>query len=522
MSKMQKKFKSSLINKNKSLVLAVGTASLTPFLTHAGGEGEGEGQGVSLGYGTFGFTADFARGINNPTREGWLSGGTYGGFTSFDSSTPFLLTWNGEKYVHENDFLFGKPNTAFANYKLGLKNYQKGIGGDTYLLNNELKADENGELKLQIRELEPEESYIDKFELSALDLKESEHFLADGNLEASYIFDKEESKVLEGEMHHYHSKQNTFVRAESAYKELTPKEGKSVFLQAEDELVIRISKDKLNTNKDTFILVDSHYRDWSLGNQVPFSSLERFSIQSLALGRSAVTSLAGVAVLASTLAFGVNSVNSNTLHRLIKVPYTYADTPSSNPCPYMGDYEEQIVCLNNNGGNNSNRSLIISAGDLQMQTYLQTLFPRYVQASQEVVRIPHKIIKDLKESFLVVRIKATKKHKVKAAFVFQGEVKQPQLIPLAITKAFHKSEEKDYVAQLKNKDNNFLHTIPGDVVELRVKDIPLQPNTTRRYVLKANGFYTRMSLKTHWKVGKDWLKRLAVEDRKLLRRLRLG
>jgi len=499
---------------------------------HAGGGGEGGTEGAQVGFlaGQYNTTYSSYNPTTGTTNEYTVSYNfDVDSLTTWSSgaSTPFLLTWNGEKYVHENDFLFGKPNTAFANYKLGLEKYKKGIGGDTYILNNELKADEKGELKLQIRELEPEESYIDKFELNALDLNKNEHFIADGNLEDSYVFNIEGSKVLSGEMHHYHSKQNTFTKTSSAYNQLVQKEGESLFLHAEDELVMRIPKDSLKSNEDTFILVDSHYRDWSLGNQVPFSSLEYFSIQSLALGRSTVTTLTGIAILASGLAFGASTVDNNALQKLIKVPYTYADTPGTyDPCGCNNvmsgaDHEACTACSNNSGSNNS-RSLVISAGDLHTQTYLQTLFPRYVQASQEVVRIPHKIIKDLKESFLVVRIKATKKHMVKAAFVFQGEAKRPQLTPLSITKAFHKDEEKDYAGQLKSKDSNLLHTIPGNVVELSIKDAPLQPNTTRRYVLKANGFYTRMSLKTHWKVGKDWLKRLAVEDRKLLRRLRLG
>ena len=75
------------------------------------------------------------------------------------TSTPFLLTWNGAKFEHENDFLFAKPNSAFSDYEQGLKSYQKGITGDIYLLKNNLVPHENGELKLQIRELEPEESF---------------------------------------------------------------------------------------------------------------------------------------------------------------------------------------------------------------------------------------------------------------------------------------------------------------------------------------------------------------------------
>jgi len=415
-------------------------------------------------------------------------------------STPFLTVWDGKQYVHENDFLFGKPNTVFANYEVGMKAYKQGIGGDVYLLSESLQADDNGELRMQIRELEPEESYIDKFEIGALDLKENEHFIADGNLEDSYIFDTAEAKVVAGEMHQYHSKQKTFTAASSAYTSLRPQEGESITMQTGDELVIRVPKTQLDSTKDTFILVDSHYRDWTLGNQVPFSRMEQFMIQSVALGRSSITALAGMALLASVTFIGINKTDSDTLSKLLSVPHSYAD------------YTIGAI----------GRSLVISAGDSFGQTYLQTLFPRYVRAAQEVVRIPKEVIANLKDEFLTLRIKATKKHKVRAAFTFQGTARIPEMKTLSVQKVADSKTGADYTEQVKEKNSVFLHTTPGDVIDVVVKDLPKVNNTTRRYVLRANGFYTRMSDKTAAIVGPNWLERLAPEDRTLLKDLRLS
>lgn len=417
-------------------------------------------------------------------------------------STPFLAVWNGEKYLHENDFLFGKPNTVFANYNVGLKSYRKGVGGDTYLLSEQIKSDTDGILKIQIRELEPEESYIDKFEIGALDLKENEHFVVDGNLEDGYVFDTLEAKVVAGEMHHYHSKADVFTSVEGAYTSLVPKEGQSITMQTGDELIIRVPKAQLDPSRDTFILVDSHYRDWSLGNQVPFSRLERFMIQSIALGRNSVTSIAGVVMLASIAFIGINKTDSDALAKLISVPNSYADYVVGDPY--------------------SNRSLVIFGGDSFGQTYLQTLFPRYVQATQEVVRIPREVLAKLKDDFLTLRIKATKKHKVRAAFVFQGVASTPEVKTLSIQKVVNSKTDIDYTEQVKEKNNVFLHTIPGDVLDVVIQDIPKVVDVTRRYVLRANGFYTRMSNKTASKIGNNWLERLAPEDRDLLKELRLS
>jgi|GEM_PF-2370641 len=423
-----------------------------------------------------------------------------------NASTPFLMVWNGENYAHENDFLFGKPNTAFADYKSGLKAYAEGIGGDTYLLSSALKVNEQGELKLQIRELEPEESFIDQFELFSLDLKKSEHYVVDGNLTDSYVFDASLAKIVSSHVvQHFHKSQNTFTEAKITNPNLAGGESdQEITMQKDDELVITIPKSAINDKSDTFILVDSYYRDWSIGNQVPFSLLERFSIGSMALGRTLATTAAGITLLATAAVTSIfaNDTQQN-LQKLVAVPYAHADFPYTGPGGTVG------------------RSLVVSVQDGSIHTYLQTLFPRYVQASQEVVRIPKKIINSLKGEFLTVRVKATKKHKVRSAFVFSGKAQPPELTPLTIESAVARADNSDYSTRLAKKDGDFLATVPGDVVDLTIKDSAKQPDTTRRYVLKAKGFYTRLSAKTYHTIGANWINSLSNDDRRLLKRLRV-
>ncbi len=496
---------------NKKRLEALGVASIVGTLAvskdaQAGGEPGGAGE---PGY--TGMNEDDAQQAVEDAADG-LPPGSYeadvdgDGVADYDvdvydnpeqMSTPFLAVWDGKKFVHENDFLFGKPQTAFANYDLGVKAYSKGIGGDTYLLSDTLRADQNGKLKMQIRELEPEESYIDKFSIEAIDLKPTEHFVVDGNLEDSYVFDTEEARSIDGEMHHYHAKKNISTTVSSSYTTLKSQAGDSITLETEDVLVIKVPKTELSTMKDTFILVDSHFRDWTLGEQVPFSRLERFVIQSASLGKKGTTAIAGIAALVAMAFIGSDKNNGGFLEKLLSVPYTYAD---------------YVI----------GKSLVITAGSTTDQTHLQTLFPRYVQAAQEVVRIPKEIIANLKEEFLTLRIRATKKHKVLAAFVFQGTPRKPGVSVLSIEKITNAISNKDYAEQLNDKNGTFLHTIPGDILDVVVKDAPKVVGMTRRYVLRANGFYTRMSAKTASKIGNDWLNRLNPEDRILLKNLRLS
>jgi hypothetical protein len=155
-----------------------------------------------------------------------------------------------------------------------------------------------------------------------------------------------------------------------------------------------------------------------------------------------------------------------------------------------------------------------------------------VQASQEVVRIPKDILTQAGDT-LEVRVRATKRHKVRSALLFSATPKPLKTTPLTVTKATHRRDKKDYQHSLTTKNNSFVHTIPGDVVDVVVKDIPRlavalceggprQENHTRRYLLKANGFYTKMSLGTRYQLGSRWLSRLSSEDRALLRRLKVN
>ena len=324
-------------------IITAGLAA-APLATQAGGDGGDGGDGGS-GFSNTQVTQSQARSLNHSYRsQGYQvtssfnnSGGMnysvdLGGYsdnysTVGESSTPFLTVWCGQEYVHENDFLFGKPNTAFANYESGLAAYEKGIGGDTYLLSQNLVPDEEGNLRLQIREIEPEESYIDQLSLLALDLKESERYVVDGNLVDDYVFNTKETQTVSNQtVKHYHKKQDAFTNPKLGYSKLEAEPNRSeAVLEKDDELIIRVPKSSLNPNTDTFILVDSYYRDWSLGDQVPFSTLERFSIGSAALGRNVVTTVAGVAILCTSVLTGItDQKEDDSLRNILNTPQAEA------------------------------------------------------------------------------------------------------------------------------------------------------------------------------------------------------
>lgn len=444
-------------------------------------------------------------------RDVWATSGQFD--SGPNSSTPFLSVWNGHKYVNENDFLFGKPNTAFSDFTTGLSGYQEGIGGDTYLLTETLSPDKSGKLKMQVKELEPEESYIDSFSIKAVDLDPDETLVVDGNLTDSYIFNQKEANILSGQtVHHFHPPRGTFKAIVTA-NSLSEKTNDTVLARG-DELIIKIPRASLSATKDNYILIESHYRDWTLGEQVPFSRLERFSIGSVALARTTMALASGVAIVAGASLFGMSANQAQADTPYAESGYT-GQSGYSNQSGYSGNYGQSGY---SSGGS---CSLVVSIGDSNASHYLQTIFTRYVQASQEVVKIPANVIKNMRDEVVTIKVLATKKHKVSKALVFAADSKKPVYKELSLEKSLHNRTNLDYSQCLKEKNNNFLHTIPGDVVEISFKDVPKIEGKNRRYVLQSHGFYTKLSKATADKIGKNWLKKLLPEDRKLLKHLRL-
>jgi hypothetical protein len=420
--------------------------------------------------------------------------GTYYAQNSYTSSTPFLTVWDGTQYVFENDFLFGKPNTAFNTYDQAIAAYQAGIGGDTYVLKNIPHA-EDGVIKMQIKEIEPEESFIDSFGITAVDVPSTYYAVADGNLTDLHVFDTNAVQQIEQQMHVYTARTGIFAKVAGAYQTLGgTQEGKDITLHTGDELLITTPINK-EYDTDLWLLVDAHFRDWTLGNQVPFSALEQFQIQMRTLA-TAVPTLALGAVLAT---LGASSAQ--------------ADTPYSQST-YSGYVQSAYAP----------KSLVVTAEVGTHATYLQTLFPRYVQASQEVVRIPKEIVKLALGSVLTLRIKATKKHKVRAAFLFAADTQSDASYtktPLAITQMEHARTKTDVAQQVQVQDHSFVHTIPGDTISVTLQDAPQEQGTQRFYVLNATGFYTRISERTKKETQGGWYGHLDKEGRRLLKNLRM-
>lgn len=521
MSKAKKRLTNFIKDKKTDILVGGVTGiALSATTTEAGGAGGGGGGGPgnrgSVSYNYAGSTFSFgtnsyssfsaaarANGyeVNGNTAHNPTTGETMS-FNGRDASTPFLMVWNGSHYVHENDFLFGKPNTAFTNEAMGRAAYEAGIGGDTYVLSDTLRFSDDGKLRLQIRELEPEQSFIDRFALFAIDLAPHEHLVTDGNLSDSYVFDTRESKTVSGQtLHHYAARTGMVKVASTAYQQLG-EEAVSVetMLQKNDELILKLPVKELTGQQDLFLLVDSYFRDWTLGNSVPLSYYDLFNLYAARAGRLVVSGIAAL-VAYTGISWGGQS--------RVGTPVAIADVPHCAP----GDR----TC---NPGTGS-RSLVITAEIGGTSYYLQTIFPRFVRYTEEVVRVPRELLAQAADGFLTLRIRATKKHAVRAAFAFYADARSADLRPLAIENAVRPESKTNLAAQLAEKNLDFVHLTPGNVIDLVLADLPRSAGTIRKYVLKANGFYTRLPAKVEATYRKLIYPKLAAADQKLLRTLRM-
>ncbi len=365
-------------------------------------------------------------------------------------------------------------------------------------------------------------------------------------------------------------------------------------LQTHDEILLTLPVSQLPT-EDVWVSVNAHFRDWTIGEKIPFTALDTFHIQTQALAQAMPSATLGALVgLGSFLgltnsaqadvpyaqssyvgpysqgsyyaqgsytvysqgsysaysqssyagynqsgyyaqssygysqsgyyaqgSYAVYSQSSYTVYSqsgyYSQSSYTYSQSGYYSQGSYISQSAYQ-------GTYTSTKSLVLTAEVNGEVTYLQTLFPRYIQASQEVVRIPREIIAKALGTVLTVRIKATKRHKVRSAFLFKGnsltetDIVTTQSLP--VKSVYHAREQKEVREVLSNPDQNFVHTLPGDVINVQLEDVPAIAGMDRHYVLKARGFYTQMSDEVRKEIGTTWYRKMDKEGRSLLKRLR--
>lgn len=449
-------------------------------------------------------------------------------------STPFLYTWNGERFRLENDILFGKPCSFFQSIEAGREAYERGdIQGDLYRIQNDICA-KNGKLIFKIKEVEPEESFFDHFSLLRVQYPKNAELVVDSSYKRFWIFEKDAIKNKEGIKKQIvfdknHNDISHKITTQTVVTRHNVNSAKTHVMEMGDIIEIKgIVNDGI---RPLFLFLGSQCRDWTAGRIAQFDkasdahkNISLFSKRASILSPRGVLQLMTLVLLASVVwvsgfADRINRTSSErntandvrTLVDAFGIPTARAGSPvDHNPPPDPVD-------------NDRNKSLVIEYWNGKIFQKIDVVQPRYYQSTTEAVVIPAEAIQNNKEVNL--RITATKRHKVTSAFLVapkkQLSYKSTVLKP---RKVFHQRTERDYSDVINQKNSKeYLHTISADIVDVEF-DVP-QVNTKEKvadnneaYLVQAGGYYAPASEETQ-RVAGDWVAKLDPEAREWLKEM---
>ncbi len=448
-------------------------------------------------------------------------------------STPFLCTVDPEGQASfENDILFGKPNSLFSSFAAGQQAYESGsLRGDLYAIRNSVQPFA-GKISFQVKEIEPEESFIDFLSLEYVRIPKGGRVLVDPSFSRFFVFGEDAISSAEG------------IRKQSALASsgvgITPRLTRAPGNSDEPPLLlekgetIRIDAVVENPDAPVFLLLESLYRDWTLGEipgLVPGKGFSFGSMRSVApfdarpagifpvrLAKTALFFLVfGLIWLLNGIGFGgrgagetMDGVQARRLLDSYGARSARADVPYSSP--YGTPYSTP--------GGGGWRSIVVSFWNGERYEEIDVVQPRYYQGVQEAVPIPRRAIRE--DGSVSLQLEATKRHKVAGVSLVSPQ-REIEFVSesLKLLRAYHRRLGKDYAAVLREeRSGEYLHTIPGDVVDIEFS-LPsrLEGDDEKGvYVLRAGGFYTPLSETSRREAG-DWLSKLDAASLGFLREM---
>lgn len=419
------------------------------------------------------------------------------------SSTPFLCVWDGTKYVFENDVLVA-PKTLRGSRAQGEREYARGdITSDTYHIERALIPQSDGSIRLQLKEVEPEESYLDHLALTRLAYPSTAMLVSNPEHNTLYAFDRKELMGTHG----VEKVKATLVRAQGQTAvEVDPEKKESEIMLEPDEY-IELSGTVTTDTSNLFVLVRSRYRDWTAGVISEFESTKREMVASpYMLLRSPRTTLKMLALLTLSGFIwlgGMGGKHSSgtddvrVLGQHFNTPVAHAD-----------------AC----------HSLVVAYFNWKEHAYREVSIvqPRHYTATLEASSLPPEAVSRTGE--VRVRITATKRHAVSLTSLFSAKTRYDNVVvreSLTLTSAKNVRTNEEYTAVLNERNSGaYMHIVPSDVVELAFssarQSVPEGHITS--YTFEAAGFYTPLSAEGRVLAG-DWVPRLDTEAQSWLREM---
>lgn len=474
---------------------ALGMAFIPIFAGPGGGEcGCGDGGGDGAGGGGGG-GSDCSSGCNTADcTAGECSSGC-------GSSTPFLCVWDGKRYVFENDVLVA-PKTLRNSRAVGQREYEAGeITSDTYRIEQKLVPDADGLLRLALKEVEPEESYIDSLSLTRVVAPQDALLLSNPDHGQLQAFSRREVESLSGV-----TEVRAVLRRGSAHIALgTNPQAQEGELMLDPGEILEVSGTISGEDASPFVLIRSRYRDWTAGTiaglEVSRAKLLRspWSVRTAAKFAGQTTVLAA---LSGLLWFGgLTQRNGDGARDAATLLGAHYSVPAAHA----------DAC----------HSLIVEYFAWDTVTYKQVAVvqPRHYRATLEAAALPSEAVS--KTGQVRVRITATKRHAVSLASLFVADTRYEDSLQreaLALVSARNEQTGEDSTPVVTQRNSGeYLHLLPSDVIELRFasgrQEVP--EGYIASYALETAGFYTPLSREGRQRAG-DWVPRLDAEARSWL------
>lgn len=436
-----------------------------------------------------------------------------GGSDGAGSSTPFLATWNGKRFNLENDFLFSKPRTISSIYlPVAKRMYEENFDqGDKYIIQNEVQP-LGDRLVFQIREIEPEVSYIDSLTISFFEKKHDHAYFVTSDhtellsmprialqksaLEQSAIFNRDVD--VSAHMSHRFGDISKYAHSQPSFIQ-----------ELEKDDFIEVTGSTVTEHDELYLLLESKYRDWTIG--------EIFKEREKILSNM---SFASIHTLENWLKSPIKMVSLMLIIALSFIGMSKAKDDESQESILSRAFDINVARADLPAGSDGGKSLLVEYKSSADHTFknIEIVEPRYFQSSAYLIKIPHEAIHDGK---VQLRITATKRHHVTCARLIragQEELAAVPSEPLELVKAYNRRTKEDGVAKLTAKDNDYLVTWPGDVVDLEFKLPHAKDVADLGFVLQAHGFYVAASREIQTQLG-DWVSRLDPESAAFLKEL---
>lgn len=412
-------------------------------------------------------------------------------------SCPFVACFDGKEYKLENDILFGRPKSYWPTYETAKSMYEDGrISPDLYKITSPIKP-HNGKLLFQIQEIEPEESFFKLFRLKRVLHPKNTEVVVDSEFKKYYILPKSDflkSIILPSFVKDAGKNDKTvsFIKDRMFKNDIIIEEERGVKFQKNEEFYFSFKG--LDTKEIPYLLLSSWHRDWKLGLEEEWVPGSQFNLHSLVSRLDFSRIGAGVALIISAWISG----------KWGGVAAAAAGSPIffgvQGTCSFAIEYKDR-------------------AGTYSKVTVTEARAWKY---NTEIIEIPRDGITLGGE--LELRIRSSKRHVLGFIGMSQkvdslsNKNYQEELLPLIAAR--HNRLGKDVSGDLKSREGSYVHTIPGDTIDLEfsVPEGSISGENKETYLIQSSGFYTSLRPENQ-KLAGDWKEKISEEAKERLKKL---